>query len=107
GGLHRVCTVVAVVVEDGPSKLSIIRRRMRRFGLVDALGQALMAAVVVPILRLLDQRRIRELSRALPSAPIPQEILRRVSSVNDPVVAKELAHSQPDAVLVYGTRLIR
>lgn len=100
------CRIVSVVVEEGPTKVSIFSRRAKRTGIVDAFGQALMAGVIAPALRMLSRRRIRELESLAPRERIPVELLHRVRSVNGGDVREALSSASPDAVLVYGTRLL-
>ncbi len=99
------CRVVAVLVEDGPSKLSIFSRRMKRTGFLDAFGQALMVLLVMPALRFLSRERIRTLE-SVPHATVPTELLHRVRSVNDADARAVLRAASPDTILVYGTRLL-
>lgn len=104
-GYDQVC----VIMEEGPSRAQIVRYRMKRLGLVSALGQILFALVVVPIVQRKSRKRQGELLQeydlrdGFPAAIdyIP------VESVNGTDVVKLLQRVNPDVVLVNGTRIIK
>lgn len=98
-----------VIVENNVSALVAFRNRARRLGWPTAIGQILFRICAVPLLSRKARSRTIELlaqhglSTAFPKLP---KVLF-VDTVNEPTVARRLAESTPDIVLVNGTRIIR
>ena len=98
---------VTIVAEERESKLALIRRRMRRQGVVTVLGQI----GFVLLQRLLAQssrKRIGEIVAQYGIDPNPNascEVIQ-VGSVNSEACRTALARLKPDVVLVIGTRII-
>lgn len=98
---------VTIVAEERESKLTLIRRRMRRQGMVTVLGQI----GFVLFQRLLAQgsrKRIGEIIAEYGIDPNPNSSCEmiQVGSVNSAACRAALAQLKPDAVLVIGTRII-
>lgn len=98
---------VTIVAEDRESKLTLIRRRMRRQGVVTVLGQI----GFVLFQRLLAQKsrkRIGEIIAEYGIDPNPNAACEmvQVGSVNSDACRAALARLKPDVVLVVGTRII-
>lgn len=100
--------VPAAVLEEKVSGSVVFRRRARRLGVVSAVGQALFVTLVVPILNTLARRRKHQIieEKKLNIAPIPNAHVVEIQSINDPSVSALVLKERPDAVVVYGTRLI-
>lgn len=96
-----------VIVENKPSILRLMVRRLKRLGLFKVGGQALFMLLAKVLLRI-SQPRIRELIRRyeLQDKAFPDDVLRKVSSVNSAETIGILQSLQPDAVVINGTRLI-
>jgi len=98
---------VKVIVETRPSRLDMLRRRVRRLGLTAALGQALFVTAAVPLLRLRARRRIDTiieeygLDRSDPGIEA-----HLVSSVNSSEARRLMRRLGPSVVVVSGTRII-
>lgn len=100
---------IVAIVEQRPSPGQIIRYRMRRLGLSKALGQILFALCIVPI----TQRN----SRGRRQAILTEHHLREgaaaavepifVDTINSVEVKSILRDTDPDVVLVNGTRIIK
>jgi len=98
---------VTIVAEERESKLDLIRKRMRRQGLVTVLGQigfVLLQTIVAPSSR----QRIDEIiaEHGIDSNPNPACEILPVPSVNSIACRTALAMLKPDVVLVIGTRII-
>jgi methionyl-tRNA formyltransferase len=98
---------VTIIAEERESKLALIRKRMRRQGLVTVLGQI----GFVLFQKLLARRsspRIAEIAAeyGLEPEPNPACQLLPVRSVNSMACRAALAMLKPDVVLVIGTRII-
>lgn len=97
-----------VVIEDGVSRAVLLKGRVRRLGLLPAAGQALFTVAAEPLLRRAAAARIAEIKREhrLDDAPIPEEVVTRVPSVNSDEARAALRALEPRVVVVNGTRII-
>jgi folate-dependent phosphoribosylglycinamide formyltransferase PurN len=107
-GLRRRVPVRGVIVERRVGRRALVRRRMRRHGIGRTIGQIAFRALIVPLLRRSSRRRRAELVRtvSLDLTPIPDDLVRRVRSVNDVETAGILAELRPAVVVVNGTRIL-
>lgn len=107
-GLSEQVEVRAVVLEDGVPRTTVFRRRAKRLGLLRALGQALFVVLVTPVLHALAKTRTREICKneELDTRPIADTRIVHVDSINDEAVADLVKKESPDAVVVFGTRLL-
>lgn len=98
---------VHVVLEAPVSRSVLVKRRIKRLGLMPVLGQLLFIAGVVPLLRARSMERVEEIMRehGLNDAAIPEPV-HRVESVNSPDVQALLRSLSPAVVVVNGTRII-
>jgi folate-dependent phosphoribosylglycinamide formyltransferase PurN len=98
---------LTIVVEDHVPRLSLVRGRIRRFGLAQVAGQLAFIAFS-RILRRAAAPRIAEIiaDRGLdPHWPSGAEVIR-VTSVNSAETIARLLALRPKVVLVVGTRII-
>lgn len=96
-----------VIIEAPVSKLLLLRRRVRRLGLVTVLGQILFMTMVVPVLRRAGRRRVAAIktSFGLDDEQLPSTV-RRVASANSAEVQALLRSLDPAVVVVNGTRIL-
>jgi hypothetical protein len=98
---------ISVIVEQAPSRLQLLRRRVRQLGFVHVAGQLAFMAF-----QKLQQKamhgRITSIMRSHGlSADWPANVdIVRVPSVNGPECLSRIRESSPKVVLVVGTRLI-
>ena len=98
---------VEVILENPEGKGEITRRRARRLGWIDALGQ-LGTMIAARLLRRLADRRVAQLlaehglDRRLPST-VP---IHPVTSINGLETAALVGELQPGAILLVSTRLM-
>ncbi|AIF47923.1 formyltransferase family protein [Dyella japonica] len=106
-GLRANCDIVAVVMEEKPSSVTMIRHRMKTLGWFTTLGQVAFIAYS-RWLGKASQARLQELLRryGLDDAPIPGEVTTRVASANRREVMRLLKTWAPDAIVVNGTRIL-
>jgi methionyl-tRNA formyltransferase len=97
-----------VILEERVSPPRLIRRRIEKLGLGTVVGQVLFRAAIVPLLRQLSKKRVREIKRenGLAGAPVPRDKIIFVQSVNDDSAVMALKRANPDVVVVNGTRII-
>ncbi|WP_373502604.1 formyl transferase [Aestuariivirga sp.] len=98
---------VSVLAEERHGKLALIRRRMRRQGVLTVLGQI----GFVMLQKFIDRRqapRIAEIVKdlALDTAPNPARHVYEIGSVNSMACRAALAMISPHVVVVAGTRII-
>lgn len=98
---------VTIIAEERESKLALIRKRVRRQGVIAVLGQI----GFVLFQKLLARRSARRIDaivseRGLEPEPNAACQLLPVSSVNSMACRAALAMLKPDVVLVIGTRII-
>lgn len=96
-----------VILEGPESKLEITRRRARRFGWPNALGQ-LATMMAGRLLRPLAARRTAEICRSHNANPVMSERVpvSRVASINDPQCADLVRELRPAVILLVSTRLM-
>jgi hypothetical protein len=106
--LKEYVDVAVVVAEEPVRPYTVLRRRIRRLGIYPAVGQALFAAVLMPLIRRLSQERLREIMTQykLDDTSIPEGLCNTVLSVNDPEAAAIIQKAQVSYVVVWGTRLL-
>ena len=88
---HALCDmsdVVAVIEEDPPSKVTLVKRRIKRLGLLPVIDQVLFITVLSRILRLTSKGRVEVIrtEHGLRATPIPTDVLEAVPSINEPSV---------------------
>jgi folate-dependent phosphoribosylglycinamide formyltransferase PurN len=101
----RVSDLV-VVVEDAQSRLELARRRARRVGWFQVVGQVLFVGLLQPLLLRLGAPRRDAVLRAASLETTHREPSHRVPSVNDDATVALLTSLRPDVVVVHGTRII-
>jgi len=99
--------IVSIILEENPSSLRLMARRLQRLGWRTVLGQVLF----VLLNRLLAKRaqpRVHELltTYGLSDDDLPSELIRHVPSANDQETIRLLNELQPDVVVVNGTRIL-
>jgi methionyl-tRNA formyltransferase len=106
--LSRFWTIDRVITENPMRGLALAKRRMKKLGFFRVSGQVLFSAVVVPVLRVLSKKRIKEIKGiySLDETAIPQEKITHFPSVNDEECITLLKDLDPDIVIVNGTRII-
>jgi len=97
---------LVLVVESPPSRVRMARRRARRVGWVDATGQILFVALVLPVLRRTGKQRRESIRKAASVDTRPRAPDFEVPSVNDDRTVSLLAELHPSVVVVHGTRII-
>lgn len=106
--LHHRLGPITVIEEQPEGKWLILRRRGRMLGWPTAIGQALCGVLLkgVAAMSRSRQRAILEAGKLDPR-PNPAITVHGVTSVNTPECRDLLRQLSPDAVAVYGTRIIK
>jgi methionyl-tRNA formyltransferase len=98
-----------VLVEQAPSRLTQIRRKLRRRPFGEVLGQVAFMVVVPALLRKKAKRRIDDILLEYGLKDIEPSGLQKttVSNVNAPETVHALLAFKPELVLVNGTGIIK
>ncbi|MCG2611290.1 formyl transferase [Flavobacterium sp. SM15] len=97
-----------VILEEKENSKVFIKRRIKRLGIVTVIGQLTFQVVVSKFLTVFSKKRRLELIHELKLdlTEIPEEKIRRVKSVNAPETLALLQETNPDLIIVNGTRII-
>jgi folate-dependent phosphoribosylglycinamide formyltransferase PurN len=97
---------VQALLEEPPSRLKLARRRSKKLGWGTVGGQVAFVAFMMPILRLMARKRVREIADEYGLDFGPIDGARIVNSVNDESTLVVLREFAPSVVVVHGTRII-
>ena len=106
-GLSPYVDVECVILENKPSRKVMIQRRMKRIGILKTTGQ-LLFLIFNKLLTKTSEARIKHLiaDYELNDESFPQNIIRKVDSINSEESISLLKNTNPEAVVVNGTRII-
>lgn len=98
----------AIIVEKTLSKRKQLARRIKRLGIWYATGQAAFMVLVNPVLKLLSQKRKKEIIQLyqLDISEIPENCYQEVNSLNSEESRKLLQELNPDLIIINGTGII-
>jgi folate-dependent phosphoribosylglycinamide formyltransferase PurN len=100
--------IAKVVLEEPPSRWSLISNRVKKLGWATVAGQIAFRSMVVPFLQWYSRQRVAELKSQFEfdDGPIPSAITLSVASVNARETIDLLTELQPQVVVVNGTSII-
>lgn len=106
--LDKELGIARVIVETPVSQRQLLKRRAEKLGWTTVMGQILFKLAVAKPLAAASQKRLQAIRTAngLREAPLPEDRVIRVSSINSPECIAELQRLQPDVIVVNGTRII-
>jgi methionyl-tRNA formyltransferase len=106
--ISRYHTIDKVITEEPMRGLALVRRRLKRLGIIRVTGQVLFSAIIVPCIRALSKNRIKQIKKKykFDETPIPAQKKAHFTSVNDEGCMVLLKQLNPDVVIVNGTRII-
>ena len=107
-GIKDEISISNIIVEQPVSKKILIKRRIKRQGLIKVFGQLVFQAGIVPVMRKLSRSRVKAIlsERKLSIDPMPADKTIHVASVNEPSFLAAIEKIKPDLILVNGTRII-
>lgn len=103
--LTREIGPLHVVLEKPVSTFSRIKYRIKKLGLFKTIGQILFQTTVPPILRVLSQKRIQELTGSS-SRALPDSVVNYIATVNSNLFLELVERLRPKVIVVNGTRII-
>lgn len=99
---------VDVILEEGEPRSALIRRRIRKFGYVNAAGQTAMMVWTVLAKRLLKGRVARIVDEnGLKTKPVQGQAITHVPSVNAPEFRSAVERLKPDLLFLVGCRMMK
>lgn len=106
-GIASHADIECVIIENNPSGRIIIQRRIKNLGIIKVIGQVLFI-FINKLVAGTSQARVEQLmfDYGLVDTPIPENVIKRVDSINDEETIHLLEKLNPDAVVVNGTRII-
>jgi len=106
--LKETIEIEAVILEQPVSKKQLVKRRIKKVGLLPVIGQVLFSAFAVPLLRIRSKKRKAVLVSkfGLNNETFDSSKTLRVSSVNEEGCLKAIQSLKPDIIVVNGTRII-
>lgn len=106
--LKNKFNIALVICESSPPKWLLIRRRYRRLGLVQVIGQLLFQVFVQKLLKKFSAERVQEIctNYKLKIQQLDSNVVKFVDSVNSKEVINLLQQIAPSVIIVNGTRII-
>jgi folate-dependent phosphoribosylglycinamide formyltransferase PurN len=97
-----------VLLEKPVSRKQMLRKRIRKMGLLRVLGQIAFQLLVVKTLGVFSRSRVKEIKHefGLDTSPIPVEKIKVFNTINDDACIEILRELKPDLILVKGTRIL-
>jgi len=97
-----------VIIEKPKDKFSFYINRIKKLGFLKVVGQLLFGFLVFFVLSPLSKKRINEIlfKNDLSIKKIPDQLIKRVKSINNSKSRDFLNNNQSDIVIVSGTRII-
>jgi len=97
-----------VIIEDPPSKIRLLRSRIRRLGIWRVFGQILFQLLIAAPLRLFSARRRAAIIRQAGLDPgwIPAAPFKRTTSVNSTDCLEMVRDIGPSVIVINGTRIL-
>lgn len=100
--------ISTVIIEVGIDKKKILKKRIKRLGFFNVLGQLFFQIVIYKILVVFGKKRKQELIKyySLDNSKIKEEKVVRVNSINDNKTIEIIKEYNADIIIVNGTRII-
>lgn len=100
--------VEKVIIENSPSKIKMITKRIQKLGILTVIGQLCFKFFIEPFLTQISKKRIMHIcsENHIENKPIPENDVQFVDSVNSDACIKIMRKISPDIILVMGTRII-
>jgi len=100
--------VQQVIFESNISKLTFLKRRIKRIGLIKTLGQVVFQFILSPFLQKTSRNRVNQIisDNDLDVSDIPYNKVFKVNSINEEKSIERIKNLKPDVIIVNGTRII-
>ena len=100
--------VKQIIIEKGISKRILLKRRIRKTGLLNVIGQIFFIILIPPFLKLRSKNRIQSIiqEHGLKNQPLPNSLILDIGSVNNSSIIPKVQSINPDLIFINGTRII-
>lgn len=97
-----------VLMTDPSSKKMMVKKRIKKQGVLKVFNQLLFQVLVVRPMRVLNSKKynVRRTELKLDGSPMPENKIIEVGNVNSDKTIETIAKLQPDVILVNGTAII-
>lgn len=100
-------SIELMIFETSPDKLGILKKRLKKLGLLTVINQLLFQTFGMKLLKLLASKRRSEIMTTTKfDESIPNTTIKYVDSVNSDETFHLLSSINPELVIVNGTRII-
>lgn len=105
--LMKDFNVIKIIIEDKPSSIRMIQRRVKKLGWFKVFGQILFI-IFNRLTKFLSKKRIEEIIGQHDLKPINYEagFCQFVNNINSDKVCRQLKALNPDVVVINGTRIL-
>lgn len=106
--LSKHFEIEKIVIEKPARGIVLLKRRIKKLGMLRVLGQILFAVLIPPILKLLSGKRIKAIIKevSFDLTPLPEAKKVKFDSVNEDKCIDYLESVKPSIVIVNGTRIL-
>lgn len=97
-----------VLIPENVSKINLVKRRIKRLGILKVLGQLVFQIFIVKIISFLGMKRFKQKEKELGliSFDIPEEKILLLGKLNSNDTINIIKHINPDLIIVNGTSII-
>lgn len=97
-----------IIIDNGESTSTLIKRRIKRLGLIHVIGQLLFRVIAVSYIKATSKKRFKEIfeKHNIKEAEFELEKTTKVSSINSDEGRKLLKRLNPDIVVIVTTRIL-
>jgi methionyl-tRNA formyltransferase len=106
--LNEDYEIQKVIFEEPISKVELVKRRLKKFSIIQVIGQLLFQILYLPFLRMNSSTRIESIRSIyrLNNNSIPKSAVMWVSSINNADCHAIISALNPDAFVLSGTRIL-
>lgn len=106
--LKNEFNIEKVIIEQPVSKSAFLKRRIKKLGFYKVFAQILFKLIIVPFLRFCSKKNLSALKQQykFDDSPIDKNKVAIVESANSDETMRILKQTNPDAVVIEGTRII-
>ncbi len=106
--LKKEFNISNIIIDNGESKWTFLRRRIRRLGLLHVIGQLLFRIVIVSYITLTSKNRSNKILQksGLKDECFDKEKTIEITSINSPEGHALLKKLNPDIVIIVTTRIL-
>jgi folate-dependent phosphoribosylglycinamide formyltransferase PurN len=106
--LKKDFVIDKIILEEPMRGMALAKRRIKKLGWIKVAGQVLFSVMIVPLLKMASNSRVRQIKKqyAFDETPLPIDKKVYFGSVNEEACLNFFKQENPDLVIVNGTRII-